>query len=109
MLCLFCREDAVAAALQARYNLLQAVARGLLEALSFCHQKGVAHCGLGCGSVVINTWSDKDIDRLLVKLDNFGLARVYEHPLEQLLPGEGCEMSLPTQLLAVVHTVLIPR
>eukprot|EP00878_Enallax_costatus_P042877 GHUV01050381.1.p1 GENE.GHUV01050381.1~~GHUV01050381.1.p1 ORF type:complete len:402 (+),score=133.27 GHUV01050381.1:1444-2649(+) len=76
------REDAIAAALQARYNLLAAIARGLLQALSFCHQRGVAHCGLGCGSVVLNTWSDKEVDQLLVKLDNFGLARVYKHPLE---------------------------
>lgn len=80
------REDAVSAALQARHNLLTAIARGLLQALSFCHQRGVAHCGLGCGSVVLNTWRDKEVGQLRVKLDNFGLARVYEHPLE---PPEG--------------------
>lgn len=34
------------------------------------------------GCVVVNTWADKNVDRLLVKLDNFGLARVYQHPLE---------------------------
>jgi hypothetical protein len=38
--------------------------------------------------VVVNTWRDKDADRLLVKLDNFGLARLYEHPLEDLEEGE---------------------
>jgi hypothetical protein len=38
------------------------------------------HTHTGC--VVVNTWSDKDVSRLLVKLDNFGLARVYPHPLE---------------------------
>jgi hypothetical protein len=32
--------------------------------------------------VVINTWADKDVNKLLVKLDNFGLAWVYPHPLE---------------------------
>lgn len=72
----------MAAALQARHNLLRAIAQGLLAALSFCHQYGVAHCGLGSGTVVINTWNDKEVDRLLLKLDNFGLARLYPQPLE---------------------------
>eukprot|EP00775_Hariotina_reticulata_P006747 gene6747-6967_t len=76
------KEAAVAAAIQGRYSLLQGIAEQLLQALSFCHQRGVAHCGLGTGSVVLNTWQDKDVDRLMVKLDNFGLSRLYPHPLE---------------------------
>jgi serine/threonine protein kinase len=83
-----CREQAVALALRSRRTLLQRIAQGLLQALSYCHSRGVAHCGLGPGCVVVNTWKDKDADRLLVKLDNFGLARLYEHPLEDLGEGE---------------------
>lgn len=30
--------------------------------------------------VVVNTLENKEADRLLVKLDNFGLARLYDHP-----------------------------
>jgi len=40
----------------------------------------VCVCLAGC--VVVNTWSDKEVNRLRVALDNFGLARVYSHPLE---------------------------
>jgi len=111
----------VAAALQGRYSLLQSIAEQLLQALSFCHQRGVAHCGLGTGSVVLNTWQvgrpvqqqsalqlciaaavavcrplslmllalqDKEVHRLMVKLDNFGLSRLYPHPLETPSSGK---------------------
>lgn len=88
-----CREQAVALALRSRRTLLQRIAQGLLQALSYCHSRGVAHCGLGPGCVVVNTVKDKEADRLLVKLDNFGLARLYDHPLEDLSEGE---LVLPT-------------
>jgi serine/threonine protein kinase len=76
----------VAAALAARRSLLVGMAAGLLSAISFCHQRGVAHCGVGAGCVMVNTWRDKDAGKLLVRLDNFGLARMYPQPLE-MLPG----------------------
>lgn len=38
---------------------------------------------------MINSWADKDVSRVIVKLDNFGLARVYQHPLEYGL-GKPC-------------------
>lgn len=44
-----CREAVVAAALAARRTLLVSMAKGLLSAISYCHQRGVAHCGIGAG------------------------------------------------------------
>lgn len=44
-----CREEVVAAALAARRRLLVSIASGLLSAISYCHQRGVAHCGIGAG------------------------------------------------------------
>lgn len=49
MLCLNCREEVIAAALAARRELLVKIASGLLSAISYCHQRGVAHCGIGAG------------------------------------------------------------
>eukprot|EP00879_Flechtneria_rotunda_P017025 GHRR01017826.1.p1 GENE.GHRR01017826.1~~GHRR01017826.1.p1 ORF type:complete len:362 (+),score=123.37 GHRR01017826.1:758-1843(+) len=83
------KEVAIATAVKSRHKLLQTIARGVLQALSYCHQRGVAHCGLGPGSAVINSWSDKDVHQLLVKLDNFGLARLYPQPLEEPLAVSG--------------------
>ncbi|WIA19005.1 hypothetical protein OEZ85_003668 [Tetradesmus obliquus] len=87
------KEQAVALALRSRRTLLQRIAQGLLQALSYCHSRGVAHCGLGPGCVVVNTVKDKEADRLLVKLDNFGLARLYDHPLEDLSDGDDSSSS----------------
>jgi serine/threonine protein kinase len=94
---LSCREQAVALALRSRRTLLQRIAQGLLQALSYCHSRGVAHCGLGPGCVVVNTWKDKEADRLLVKLDNFGLARLYDHPLEEVAEGEQAVLVQPAE------------
>ena len=44
-----CRDDIVAAALASRRQLLVTIASGLLSAISYCHQRGVAHCGIGAG------------------------------------------------------------
>ncbi|KAF6236642.1 hypothetical protein COO60DRAFT_1632418 [Scenedesmus sp. NREL 46B-D3] len=66
------KEHAVALALRSRRTLLQRIAQGLLQALSYCHSRGVAHCGLGPGCVVVNTWRDRDADRLLVKWTTLG-------------------------------------
>lgn len=99
-----CREAAIAAALAARRALLREAAAGLLRAISYCHRRGVAHCGLGPGAVVVSAWRDRDAASLLVKLDSFGLARVYSHPLEAPPPG-GAPPSA-TALHCSLHTVL---
>lgn len=47
----------------------------MIEAISFCHDKGVVHGSLGSGSVLLSTFDDYKSDSLVVKLDNFGFAR----------------------------------
>jgi serine/threonine protein kinase len=74
---------------EGRQRLLRAICRGLLSALSYCHSRGVAHCSLGPGSVLLNSVQEADVWRLLVKLDNWGLARVYPAALPGEVPGEG--------------------
>ena len=76
------RAAAAAAASAARVALLRAFAARLLGALSFAHARGVAHCSLGAGSVQCGNFEDKSADRLIVKIDNWGLARMYPGPLE---------------------------
>ncbi|KAI8463726.1 MAG: hypothetical protein J3K34DRAFT_526774 [Monoraphidium minutum] len=77
------RAGAARAASAARRASLRALARRLLGALSFCHARGVAHCCLGAGSVQISNLEDRDPDRVIVKLDNWGLARLYPGPLQE--------------------------
>lgn len=50
-----CREAVVADALAARRKLLVTIASGLLSAISYCHQCGVAHCGIGAGEPPLNS------------------------------------------------------
>jgi hypothetical protein len=76
------REGAAAAARAARRKLLRTFAARLLGALSFSHARGVAHCCLGPGSVQCSGLDDREPDRVIVKLDNWGLARLYPGPLE---------------------------
>ena len=49
----------------------------MLEALAFCHQRGVAHGSLGPGSILLNTFRDKQSRDLIVKLDNLGFAQLH--------------------------------
>jgi hypothetical protein len=60
----------------ARARFLRAVARGALHALAFCHAAGVAHGSLGAGSILLSTFDDAAAARLIVKLSDFGFARV---------------------------------
>jgi hypothetical protein len=60
----------------ARARFLRAVARGALRALAFCHSAGVAHGSLGAGSILLSTFDDAAAARLIVKLSDFGFARV---------------------------------
>lgn len=49
--------------------------KGILNALMFCHERGIAHGSLGSGSVMMNTYDDFKADKLNIKLDNFGFAK----------------------------------
>lgn len=53
----------------------RAIARGSLEALAFCHERGVIHGSLGSGSVLLSTFDDRAASRQIVKLSDFGFAR----------------------------------
>ena len=55
--------------------LLRAIAGGALRAVSFCHERGVAHGSLGGASFLLSHCDDRRPEQLLVKLDNFGYAR----------------------------------
>jgi len=81
------REAAAAAAVAGRHKTLRTFAARLLGALSFCHARGVAHCCLGSGSVQCSGLDDRSADRMIVKLDNWGLARLYSGPLEESPPA----------------------
>jgi hypothetical protein len=61
-----CREAVIAAALASRRTLLVSLAKGLLSAISYCHQRGVAHCGIGAGAwrregvTCVSEWAQKE-------------------------------------------------
>lgn len=56
------------------------IARGAVEALAYCHERGVAHGSLGSGSILLSTFDDRKSADLVVKLDNFGFARMQQVP-----------------------------
>mmetsp|Transcript_6224 Transcript_6224/g.14948 ORF Transcript_6224/g.14948 Transcript_6224/m.14948 type:complete len:493 (-) Transcript_6224:234-1712(-) len=58
----------------ARQRFLKSLMRGCIEAVEFCHARGVAHGSLGPGCFMLSTIDDGDADELRVKLDNFGYA-----------------------------------
>lgn len=49
----------------------------MLEALAYCHGRGVAHGSLGPGSILLSTFRDQQARQLIVKLDNFGFAQLH--------------------------------
>lgn len=65
----------VTLAVTAMCPLDRQIARGLLTAVAFCHERGVGHGSLGAGSVLVSTFDDRRADQLIVKLTNFGFAR----------------------------------
>jgi hypothetical protein len=83
------REAAAAAAVSARRALLRAFSRRLLGALSYSHARGVAHCCLGSGSVQCSGFDERAPDKVIVKLDNWGLARLYPGPLQEQADDAG--------------------
>ena len=63
----------------------------MLQALNFCHKKGVAHGSFGPGSVMLSTFRDCQARELIVKLDNFGFAQMQKSSA----PGVACPFILP--------------
>jgi serine/threonine protein kinase len=55
-------------------HTVRALIRGCLEALEFCHSRGVSHGSIGPGCVLLSTLENRDAEKLRVKLDNFGTA-----------------------------------
>ena len=59
----------------------RAIARGAVAALAFCHARGVAHGALGAACFLLSTFDDRRAGELVVKLDNFGFARMARRPV----------------------------
>ena len=55
--------------------LCRAIVRRSLQALAYCHGRGIAHGALGPSSLLLNTYEDRKSSQLSIKLDNFGFAR----------------------------------
>ena len=49
--------------------------RKSLQALAYCHERGVAHGALGPSSLLLSTYEDARWEQLSLQLDNFGFAR----------------------------------
>lgn len=69
-------------------SLPRLISKGIVGALSFCHNRDVAHGSLGSGSVLLSTYDARDTQEFLVKFDNFGFAR-YISPSDK--NGDGRE------------------
>eukprot|EP00890_Picochlorum_soloecismus_P004742 jgi/Picsp_1/5269/NSC_02631-R1_protein len=63
-------------AMENRKKMVRSIASGMLESVSFCHDRFVAHGSLGSGTFLLSTFNDQDNARLLVKLDSFGFAKL---------------------------------
>jgi hypothetical protein len=50
---------------------------GCLKATAFVHEEGIVHESIGLGAFMMSTVDDTQADRLLMKLDNFGVAQAY--------------------------------
>lgn len=59
-----------------RWGMLRRVTRGMLRALAFCHERGVVHGGVGAGSFLLSTFEDHLASEVVVKLTDFGFARM---------------------------------
>lgn len=62
------------AAMRDRKCMIRRIVKGVLNAVSYCHERGVAHGSLGSGTFVLSTCNDRDWNSLVVKLDSFGFA-----------------------------------
>lgn len=61
-------------AVQNRRNMIRSIIKGILEAVSYCHERYVAHGSLGSGTFLLSTCNDRDWNNVMVKLDSFGFA-----------------------------------
>lgn len=59
-----------------RWGMLRRIARGMLRALCYCHERGVVHGSVGASSFLLSTFEDHKSDELVVKLTDFGFARM---------------------------------
>jgi serine/threonine protein kinase len=80
----------------------RAIARGAVAALAFCHERGVAHGSLGAASFLLSTFDDRRAAELIVKLDNFGFARMLRRP--HAPEGEADEGAPPSREAARTQT-----
>lgn len=58
-----------------------------MAAVAYVHERGVAHCSLGAGSLLLSTFSDGKAEQLVVKLDNFGFSQRLSLPSGVPLPS----------------------
>ena len=73
-----------------------------MAALAFCHERGVAHGSLGAASFLLSTFDDRRAAELIVKLDNFGFARMLHRP--HAPDGEADEGAPPLREAARTQT-----
>lgn len=62
------------AAMRDRKCMIRRILKGVLKAVSYCHERDVAHGSLGSGTFALSTCNDRDWNSLVVKLDSFGFA-----------------------------------
>eukprot|EP00850_Spirogloea_muscicola_P017335 SM000148S01012 [mRNA] locus=s148:87037:91633:+ [translate_table: standard] len=88
-------------ALDRRKKFLKAVMVGALEALAFCHVRGVVHGAVSTGCLLLSSFNEEDYGRVRVKMANFGLGADLSMGVEGLEPEvrEACrEMGAETPL-----------
>jgi len=99
------------AEIEARHKMIRSIFRGIMEAVRWCHEKGVVHGSLGSGSVLLSTFDDYSADSLYVKLDNFGFAAVFPSKQEDLsgsqLPDPAPEDDFRAVGLLFLETVIL--
>jgi len=54
--------------------MIRSIFKGMLNAVSYCHERAVAHGSLGSGTFLLSTCNDRDWSNLMVKIDSFGFA-----------------------------------
>lgn len=91
-----------------RVCMYRAIARGAVAALAFCHERGIAHGALGAACFLLSTFDDRRASELVVKLDNFGFARMQRRPV-RVSSLEGARVLLPQGLgCGSTHTLRPP-
>ena len=98
-------------ALSDAWRARRAIVRGSLQAMAYCHERGIAHGALGPSSLLLNTYEDSRAAQLVVRLDNFGFARQSGacpvcckdtlHKVSRLLAETGCKALTAASVLCV--------